>query len=498
MKTERTGKMYEELVALCAQAGEVGSSIESIGWDQHVMMPRGAKSVEVRGRESSALSALHHGLITTPRIGELLQSIDVAKLSEAEAAQVREIKEMYKRAVGVPTELVAQITKLATEAEMVWRNARSSNDFALFQPYLEQLVALKCEEARCIDPRRRPYEVLLQEYEPGMTLGKLDKFFASIRSVCVPLIQEIANRPQPDVSMLNKEVPMELQVAYNKMLAALLGYDFENGRLDTSTHPMTCGFGRVTNRYTNGWLSALLGTAHEVGHGNYCHNLPLEHYGTPLGTYRSLGVHESQSLMMERHIAKSYPFWRGHFRYLQAMFSPALNGVTAEQFYHVVNLVEPGFIRVEADELTYTMHIILRYEIEKALMDGSLEVKDLPLVWNGKMKDLLGIVPPNDTLGCLQDIHWTDGSFGYFPTYTLGAIGAAQLFAGAEAQVPTLERDVAEGDLSSLNIWLKKNVHQHGCRYRSDELYRLATGSELTVGPYLAYLTEKFTNLYKL
>ena len=499
MKTERTAKMYEELVALCAQAGEVGSSIESIGWDQHVMMPRGAKSVEVRGRESSALSAVHHGLVTSPRIGELLQSIEVATLSEAEAAQVHEIQEMYKRAVGVPTELVAQITKLATEAEMAWRKARSNNDFASFQPYLEQLVALKREVARCIDPNNsEPYEVLLQGYEPGMTLDKLDEFFASIRAVCVPLIREIASRPKPDVSILRKEIPMELQLAYNKMLAALLGYDFENGRLDTSTHPMTCGFGRVTNRYTNGWLSALLGTAHEVGHGNYCHNLPLEHYGTPLGTYRSLGVHESQSLLMERHIAKSYAFWQGNFRHLQAMYSPVLNGVTLEQFYQAVNLVEPGFIRVEADELTYTMHIILRYEIENALMDGSLAVRDLPQVWNRKMKELLGIVPPNDTLGCLQDIHWTDGSFGYFPTYTLGAVGAAKLFAGAEAQVPTLERDITQGDLSSLNSWLKENIHQHGCRYSSDELYRLATGSELTVGPYLEYLTEKFTNLYKL
>jgi len=498
MKTERTAKLYAELVALSTQAGEVGSSIDSIGWDQHVMMPRGAKAVEVRGRENSALSALHHGLVTSPRIGELLQGIDVTTLSEAEAAQVREIKEMYKRAVGVPTELVAQITKLATEAEMAWRKARSNNDFASFQPYLAQLVALKCEEARCIDPHSRPYEVLMQKYEPGMTLEKLDEFFAAIRSVCVPLIQEIAGRPKPDVSILRKEIPMELQVAYNKMLAALLGYDFENGRLDTSTHPMTCGFGRVTNRYTSGWLSALLGTAHEVGHGKYGHNLPLEHYGTPLGTYRSLGVHESQSLLTERHIAKSYAFWQGNFRYLQAMYSPTLNGVTIEQFYQMVNLVEPGVIRVEADELTYTMHIILRYEIEKALMDGSLAVKDLPRVWNGKMKELLGIVPLNDTLGCLQDIHWTDGSFGYFPTYTLGAVGAAQLFAGAKVQLPTLEWDITHGDLSLLNSWLKENVHQHGCRYTSDELYRLATGSELTVGPYLAYLTEKFTHLYKL
>jgi len=498
MKTERTAKMYEELVALCAQAGEIGSLMGAIGWDQYVMMPQGAKAVEVRSRENSALSALHHELVTSPRIGELLQHIDVATLSGAEAAQVYEIQEVYKRVVGVPTELVAQITKLATEAEMVWRKARSSNDFALFQPYLEQLVAFKREEARCIDPSSKPYEVLLQGYEPGMTLDKLDKIFAGVRSVCVPLIQEIANRPKPDVSILCKEVPMELQVAYNKMLAVLLGYDFENGRLDTSTHPMTCGYGRVTNRYTSGWLSALLGTAHEVGHGNYEHNLPLEHYGTPLGTYRSLGVHESQSLLMERHIAKSYAFWQGNFRYLQAMYSPALNGVTTEQFYQMVNLVEPELIRVEADELTYTMHIVLRYEIENALMDGSLAVKDLPRVWNRKMKDLLGVVPPNDTLGCLQDIHWTDGSFGYFPTYTLGAVGAAQLFAGAKAQLPTLERDLTHGDLSSLNNWLKDNVHQHGCRYSSDELYRLATGNELTVEPYLAYLKEKFTNLYKL
>ena len=488
--------MYGELIKYVKDAGVLASVGELLGWDYEVTMPRGASSL--REMEMSLVASLRHKMLTDPRIGELLAKIDAGSLSEPEQANVREIRRNYDRALRIPVSLVEKSASLSIRAHEAWQKARATNDFPLFLPFLEQFVEIKRAMALAIGGKEEPYQTLLSEYEPDIRLAELEVFFKEIERSIVPLVEAIAKREVPDTGILKRHVGISKQMKYNRGLAQRLGYDFKKGRLDTAVHPFTGCFGRITTRFTDGWAGTISSTVHESGHGMYEHNLPEEHFGTPLGSYRSLGVHESQSRLWENHVGKSLAFWRGEYPRLRKAYAPILDDLSPEAFYRLINVVAPGFIRVNADELTYSLHIALRFEIEKALVCGSLRAKDVPEAWNEGMRRSLGIVPPSDALGCLQDSHWTDGSFGYFPTYTYGSAIAAQLMEAATRSIPSLENEIGSVEVAELNVWLKENIHRHGCRYSTEELVTRATGDVPNPRAYIDYLNRKFRALYSV
>ena len=485
---------YDELVRLVKRAGVTSSIAELLSWDQQVMMPSGAK--HVRAEQMGLIKSIQHELAVHPRIGELLTKIDRNNLNEEQQAQVHEIEWAYRREIGIPTALAEEFAVLTASADSAWNEAKNGNNFLIFLPFLERIVEKQREIAHCMDPNREPYEVLMENFESGLSLASVNKFFGEIKSVTVPLVEAISKLPVPDTSILEIPIQKSLQMGYNTWFTRKLGYDLGKGRLDLSSHPMTIGFGRITTNLSSGWWNAISSTMHEKGHGDYEHNLPFEHFGTPLGTARSLGIHESQSRLWENQVGKSLWFWEHNYDDLQSAYHHVLKNTDVTSFYRLINVVKPGFVRVDADELTYILHIALRFEIEQSLISGDLAVKDVPEAWDVKMEELLGIIPPTDTLGCLQDIHWSGGWLGYFPTYVVpGNMVAAQLFnMAAESIAPEL----FGGNTKVLGEWLHQNIHRHGCRYGSLELVRRATGKELGSEDYTRYLTAKFSELYKL
>jgi len=486
---------YHRFLSLVRKAGIVGSVIELLQWDQEVVLS--PKAEHRRSQELGVMAALHHELLLSDELGRLLEVLRHERsLSDEQQALVREVAWDYDRASKVPNELVGLIAETTSQALPVWRSAREKNDFSLFAPVLEKIISLKKEYAAAINPDTHPYEVLFQDYEPGIPLVDAASLLEAVKKGIIPLLGKLRVVQQPDGAFLHQEVPVEQQVLLNKEVARLIGYDFEKGRLDTSTHPFTGWFGRITTRYSDGWLSALFSTIHEAGHGMYEHNLPEEFFGTPLGEACSLSVHESQSRLWENVVGRSLPFWRFFFPRLKEAYAPVLDNVAFDEFVRVVNKVEPGFIRVEADEVTYSLHIILRFQVEQELITGKLLVKDLPQRW-ARLCDELGLpVPPSDKLGVLQDVHWSHGSFGYFPTYVLGSVMAAQLFAAAKKDIPFLDDLIARGSFKELRSWLKEKVHVHGRRFSTKELVERATGKPLSADDFLHYLREKYARLY--
>ncbi|PSP70732.1 carboxypeptidase [Halobacteriales archaeon QH_8_67_27] len=470
-----------------------------LGWDQQVTMPEGG--TPARSKQSSALSSVTHDLLTDDRVGEWLDELDGQDLDGGQQAVVREVRREYERAVNVPEGLVAEISETASNALPVWEEAKTEDDFDAFAPTLEKMIDLKREYAEAIDPDRDPYAVLFEDYEPYLGLETAERVLEQLRDELVPLIDEIE---ASDVDLADPfadgEYDPEIQEETVRAALDTLGYDWDRGRLDTAAHPFSSGTqfdARVTTRFDpEDPIGAIGSTVHEFGHATYTLGLPDDHYGTPLGQSRDLTVHESQSRLWENHVGRSAAFW-DHF----ADTANDHLGVDASprEYYEAANQIYPNnSIRVEADELTYHMHIILRFEIERDLISGDLDVEEVPRVWNDKMEEYLGVRPETDSEGCLQDIHWTHGSLGYFPTYSLGSVLAAQLFASAEADIPDLDGDVRAGEFDSLHDWLTENVHQHGCRYRTDDLVREATGEGFTADHFVDYAKSKFGDLYDL
>src|SRR6056297_2323993 len=462
---------YAELESRVERLTNINAGAGVLRWDQEVMMPEGG--TPARAKQLSTLSSISHEELTDPEVGELLDELEAADLEEERAAVVREIRRKYDRATSVPTELVEEISETTANAHPIWTEAREEDDFETFAPTLEKLVELKREYAEHIDPDADPYEVLFAEYEPYLDIETADRVLTRLKEELVPLIDEVADS-EADLATdaFSGEYPEDKQEAFVRDVLDELDYDFDRGRLDTAPHPFSSGTqfdARITTRFNEeDPIGALLSTVHEFGHATYTQGLPDEHYGTPLGESRDLSVHESQSRFWENHVGRSRAFWELMLPAMQEQF-PQLEDVTVEEAYEAANQVyDDNLIRVEADELTYHMHIVVRFEIERDLVRGNVDVEDVPELWNDKYEEYLGVRPDSDAEGCLQDIHWSHGDFGYFPTYSLGSVLAAQLFDSAEDDIENLDEKVAEGDFEPLHEWLTENVHRHGSRYTTD------------------------------
>jgi carboxypeptidase Taq len=459
-----------------------------------------------RAEQLALLAGLAHHQFTAPELGDLLsdaaQADTMREPHSPEAVNIREIRRAYERATRVPARLVEELARTAALAQDVWVEARKASDFARFRPWLETLVGLKRDEAKALGQDGPLYDALLDEYEPGETSAGLRRVFAELRDALVDLVGRIAgSTKRPDRALVYRVYPIANQEAFGRSVAAAFGFDFRAGRLDVTAHPFCSGIGpgdtRLTTRYNpENFGDAFFSILHETGHGLYDQGLDAAHYGTPMGEAVSLGIHESQSRLWENFVGRSHAFWEHWFPRARHAFPEALRGVDLDAFVFAVNEVRPSLIRVDADEATYNLHILLRFELEQSLIAGDFAVADLPAAWMDGMKRLLGVTPPDDARGCLQDIHWSGGGFGYFPTYTLGNLYAAQFFAKARAELGDLDGLLRRGEFMPLTAWLNQRIHREGQRYRAGDLVARVTGEPLTPRHLLDHLSEKFGALY--
>jgi carboxypeptidase Taq len=426
-----------------------------------------------------------------------------AKLDKIMQTVVKECRKEFDKFKKIPADKYKEYVMLTSEAESVWEEAKISNNFELFKPYLEKIVDFNLDFIELWGYKDNKYDTLLDFYEPGMTVKKLDRIFGELRSKLVPLVAKIKESTQVDDSALKKHYDTQKQEEFGLFILNKMGYDFKAGRLDESEHPFTTGINSgdvriTTHYYTNDMSSALMSSLHEGGHALYEQNISKELKGTPLATGTSMGIHESQSRFWENIIGRSYSFWSCYYSELQKTFPEQLKDMPLEEFYRAINKVEPSLIRVEADEVTYNLHIMIRYEIEKALINREIKVSDLPDIWNSKMEEYLGVVPPNDAKGVLQDIHWAGGSFGYFPSYSLGNIYSAQLYNAARKDIRDFDQLISRGELVKIKEWLGEKVHKHGKLLEPGEILKAVTGEEINSSYLVEYLEKKYKEIYKL
>ena len=496
------GAAYAELVRRSRERALLGSCSALLGWDEQTYLPRGGSFY--RGDQMALLAGLLHDRATEPAVGDLIATVEgsglVAGADSPEAANVREWRRSFDRATRLPKALVEELARITTVGQGVWVEARRDDDFGKFRPILEEIIALKKQEGACLAPGGDPYDALLDEYEPGANGRDLARLFEALRADLVPLVASVAGSARSPAKIAG-DFPVDRQKVFGEAVAAAIGFDFERGRLDTAAHPFCSGIGpgdcRITTRYnpedfTDGFFSIL----HEVGHGLYEQGLDPAHQGTPMGEAVSLGVHESQSRLWENAVGRSRAFWAHWLPLARSVFRDSLHAADLDAFHASINRVEPSLIRVQADEVTYNLHILIRFELEQALLSGDLAVSDLPGAWDAKYRDYLGIEPSDDASGCLQDIHWSAGLIGYFPTYTLGNLHAAQLWDRADADLGGLDAALERGDFAVLLDWLRANVHRHGHRYRSAELIERATGKPLDHRPLVRSLSWKVEAVY--
>lgn len=497
---------YAELVTRVKAVGLLNSCGSVLHWDHQTYMP--AKGAAHRAEQLALLAGLSHTQFTAPETGELLSQAEMGDTrrdpGSVAAVNIREIRRNYDRATRVPPALVEELARTSALAHEVWVDARRESDFERFRPWLEKLVGLKQYEARAISADGLLYDALLDCYEPGATVSDLIPLFDELRKSLVHLVGRIgASSRRPDASVLQRAYPLAAQEAFGKRVVAAFGFDFEAGRLDATVHPFCTGIGpgdtRLTTRYNvHDFGDAFFSILHEAGHGLYDQGLDPTQYGTPMGEAVSLGIHESQSRLWENFVGRSEAFWQFWFPHARRAFPDALTGVDLDAFVFAVNEVRPSLIRVDADEATYNLHILLRFELERRLIGGDLSAADLPAAWADGMRRLLGIVPADDAQGCLQDVHWSGGSFGYFPTYTLGNLYAAQFYAKARADLGDLSEQFRRGEFVHLKAWLNRKIHGEGQRYRAADLVAAVTGEALDPGYLLGHLREKFGKLYAL
>ncbi|MFW5900292.1 MAG: carboxypeptidase M32 [Halodesulfurarchaeum sp.] len=497
---ESAGDPYENVRAQYEQVVALQDADGVLGWDQQVMMPPGG--TPARSKQRSTLSTLEHDLVTDPTLDEHLSALEGGTLSAERDAEIREIRRLQERQQAVPRDLIAARSETSSEALEIWQKARAEEDFSIFAPILERQVELAREYAAHIDPDRDRYAVLFEDYEPYLGLATAERVLTRLREALVPRIDAIRESEVTLPDPFSDPVDAETQAALARDALDVLGYDWDRGRLDTAPHPFSMGTqfdARVTTRFDEAEpLSSLLSTIHEFGHARYTLGLPEAAYGSPLGQDRGLTVHESQSRLWENHLGRSRSFWQ-HFTERMAERVPAIESEDPELLYRAVNRVDPeSLIRVEADELNYHLHIVLRFEIERDLIAGELDVADVPAVWNEKMEQYLGVRPETPSEGALQDIHWSHGNFGYFPTYSLGSVLAAQLYDAAKTDLPDLGASIARGETAALADWLETAIHRHGRRYRTGALIERATGQSLSVDPFIEYVDAKFGDLYDI
>jgi carboxypeptidase Taq len=492
----------DELKVHLGTIADVETAAAVLDWDQHTYMPPGG--AETRASQLGTLSQIAHEQFTSARTRTLLDAaeplLDSLAPDSDDAALLRVTRRDLTKASKLPSEFVAEVQRAASLGTHAWQEARARNDFAAFRPHLELMFELMRREADYLGYREHPYDALMDNYEPEMTSREVKALFDRLLEVTVPLVRAIAARSGPGADALAREYDETPQRAFGLSMAEAFGYDTTRGRLDTSAHPFSTGFSRddvrITTRFQRPGLGAIFAIFHEAGHAMYNQGVPASLQRTPLADGASYGIHESQSRLWENLVGRSRAFWEHAFPALRRAFPAQLEGVDVDAFYRSINRVEPSLIRIHADEITYNLHIILRFELEQAVLTGALRVADLPEAWNAKMASYLGMTPPTDTDGVLQDTHWAGGSIGYFPSYTLGSVAAVQLFEAARRAHPDLTDQIGRGEFQGLLGWLREHVHAHGRKFFPRDLLVRATGSALTPEPYLAYLKAKFGAMY--
>jgi carboxypeptidase Taq len=474
-----------------------------LGWDQRTHIP--PKGHDHRHNQFAMLAKWIHARATDPKVGEALARVEASDLvadpGATAAVNAREWRRDYDRATKIPQELAVALARATAEGETVWERTRPENDWETFKPFLDTVVALKREEAEALGYTAEPYDAHLDDYEPGETAAGLAPLLEALRVSLLRVLEAVqgsGRRPQGEV--MRRHFPVEAQDRFARLAAQSLGYDFAGGRLDKTAHPFSVDIGpgdvRITTRFDERYFSqAFFGTLHETGHALYDQGLPADHWGTPRGDTVSLGIHESQSRMWENLVGRSLGFWRFFYPRAQETFA-VLQDVDLVTFHCAINEIKPSLIRTEADEVTYNLHILLRFELERALMNGDLAVEDLPGAFNDRMRSSLGLTPPDPGRGVMQDIHWSAGLFGYFPTYTLGNLYAAQFYARAEAELGPLEERFSRGDFAPLLTWLRDRIHSQGRRLWARPLVKEVTGEELTPRHLVRHLRAKFGALY--
>ncbi len=490
----------KELKKRLQDISHLSSVLALLCWDQEVYMPK--KGADRRAASIAELNGIIHnkflaidsdGLLT-----KLKKELDENKLKGKDVVIVTEVWRNFEREKKLPEEFVREIAETVSRAQGVWAEARNKNDFKLFLPWLTKIVKLKRKEAEYIGYEKSPYDALLDACEPGMDSEQALQILNDLKDFLMPFLKEIKDS-QKNIKpkILEGKFPLDRQAVFNEMVVSKMGFDMEAGRIDKTTHPFADGLHpndvRITTRYRlNDALYSLGSVIHEAGHGIYEQGLPVEDFGTPLSESVSLGIHESQSRMWENIIGKSKPFWKYFYPKLQKEFPEPFKKVALDDFLKVINKVAPSLIRTEADEVTYNLHIILRFEIEKEMIEGSIDLKDLPKIWKSKMKEYLGVDVPSDALGVLQDVHWSIGLIGYFPTYAFGNLYSAQFFSKMKKDIPDTDKKMVKGDFVEIKKWLNKKIHAHGKTYKAGELVKKVTGEDLNSRYFIEYLKEKY------
>ena len=496
MKPVDPEKTYQEVLTYQKETAHLGGALSLLGWDQRTHIPLSGHAG--RAEQIGALVRVLHQRGTNPELGEKLAALAEWQAGATETVNIREWHRDYQRQVQIPEALAVELAQASSASGSAWEVARPKNDWASFAPHLAKVIELTRERAAILADGGSPYDALLEDYEPGANQKELQEIFTPLRAGLVQLLAKIRASNREFQSLLGN-YPVAAQDEFGREVLRSLGYDFNQGRLDPTAHPFSTGIGpgdvRITTHYyQEDFASALFSSVHEMGHALYELGLPAEHYGTPCGEAVSLGIHESQSRSWENLVGRSLGFWR-HFYPMAQRYFPSLN-LSLADFYAAINQVSPGLIRIEADEVTYNLHILVRFELEPQIIAGSLTVANIPEAWNAAYQANLGITPPDYAAGVMQDVHWSEGSFGYFPTYTLGNLYGAQFFAAAQHQLGDLEEAFARGEFAPFLAWLRTNIHSQGRRLPAVELVKQVTGQEPSPAALLEYLNQKYAPIY--
>ena len=495
----------EQLKEILGEVSDIGRAVSVLDWDQQVSIP--PKGHEARGQKMATLSKIAHEKSTTDEVGKLIDDLkkefDGADPASDEAAMIRVASRNYEKATLVPSEFIAEKAVAESRAFEAWGEAKEKSEFSIFQPHLEKAVELVKQYVSFFPPADHPYDTLLDDYEPGMKTAEVKAIFDGLRPKQVELIKAIASKEQVKDDFLFVEYEEDKMMSFGVDVITKYGFEWSRGRQDKALHPFQTTFSvndtRITTRYEDDKPTEMVfSTMHEAGHAMYEQGITPSYERTPLGGGTSLAVHESQSRMWENLVGRSRPFWEYFFPAFQKTFPSQIGNVDVESFYKAINKVEPSLIRVNADEATYNLHVMLRLELEIAMLEGAVEIKDLPELWNTKMEEYLGVTPPNDAKGVLQDVHWSIGYIGYFSTYALGNLISAQLWEKINEDISGLDDQIRKGDFSELLAWLRKNIHQHGQKFEPQTLVERVTGSKINPDAYVRYLTKKYSEIYGL
>lgn len=497
---------FQRLMELWAEIDDLQMVSAILYWDEQTQMPRSGAAA--RADHKATLDRLVHERISAPEIGRLLEQLsrreEEIDYHSDEAGVIRVARRHHEQATKLPIELVTEFSRARSEAFTAWLKAREARDYTIFSPALQRIYELSRRGAEAIGYAQHPMDAFIGMREPGMKTADFDTLFAELRETLVPLVRDITQNGRPvDESVLTRYFDPALQWELGLKAVRAIDFDLDEGRADFSVHPFSISFSpndtRITSRtFEHDFRPCFFGLLHEAGHGHYMQGIPVKYRRTPLADGASSGAHESQSRTWENLVGRSLGFWQSFYPALQQAFPEQTRGVSVSDWYRAVNVVQPSLIRVEADEVTYNLHIMIRFELEKAVYDGELQIKDLDQAWNAKFRDYLGIEPGNDLVGVLQDIHWTDSFGACFQGYTLGNVMSVQFYQAALRDNPSLAVEFARGDYSGLLDWSRKHIHDYGAKFGPQELMQVATGEALSAKPYLRYITEKFSNIYGL